>query len=194
MPSEFPRLYTSAELKVIAHSVCPFELTSSHVESLQEAFQKYQWARLSDEREVLAFFASSTNKGRRGQLKHIIELCKRETRQEEIEQALSELDAIASQSLGPVDVTDRRQLRCAAESALRKIPTRGPNPKRARRQYIADLHPIFVSVTGQRPGRRFHDKEYGPFLDFVKAALDPFKAAQGCEADIKVVLKGLNDT
>jgi hypothetical protein len=51
-------------------------------------------------------------------------------------------------------------------------------------------------VTGRRPGRRFHKKEYGEygrFLEFVKAALNPFKAAQGCEADIKAVLKRLKD-
>jgi hypothetical protein len=32
-------------------------------------------------------------------------------------------------------------------------------------------------------------KEYGEFLDFVKAALTPFEATKGCEASIKRVLE-----
>jgi hypothetical protein len=31
-------------------------------------------------------------------------------------------------------------------------------------------------------------EEYGELRDFVRAALDPFKAAQGCENDIKFAL------
>ena len=33
------------------------------------------------------------------------------------------------------------------------------------------------------------DREYGPFVSFVRAALVPFGAERGCEADIKTALK-----
>jgi hypothetical protein len=85
----------------------------------------------------------------------------------------------AAETLGSVE---------AAESALAKIPTRGPDPKRARRQFIGDLACIFRRVAGRRPGRSVFDQEQGGFLQFVKAALEPFKATQGCKADIKFVL------
>jgi hypothetical protein len=193
MSSEFPRSYTPAELEAIAQSVFPFDLAFSHIERLQRAVEEYQWATQEHNREFLALHPSGTNRGRRKLLKRIIELCDVQASSEEIEAELKKLDARTSQSL---DVADRQQLRRPAESALRKIPTRGPDPRRARRQYVGDLACIYVSVTGRRPGRRFHKKEYGeygPFLEFVKAALNPFKAAQGCEADIKAVLKRLKD-
>jgi hypothetical protein len=52
---------------------------------------------------------------------------------------------------------------------------------------------IEVHGLAWKHGRRVHDEEYGPFLGFVKAALAPFKEAQGCDAVINVVLTGLND-
>ena len=55
--------------------------------------------------------------------------------------------------------------------------------------FVRDLIPIFEDLTGQPAGRRVLDQEYGPFLDFVRAALQPFKATQGCEADIREALR-----
>ena len=75
------------------------------------------------------------------------------------------------------------------EPLWKKIRTSGPDPKRARRQYIGDLVCIYSRATGKRPGRWVHDIEGGEFRDFVIAALEPFKATQGCEADIKVALR-----
>jgi hypothetical protein len=190
MSSESPRPYAPVEIEAIAQSVFPFDLASSHIEQLQRAVEEYQWATWGDNREFLALHPSGTNRGRRKLLKRIIELCELQASSEEIESELIKLDARASQSL---DVADRQQLRRSAESALRNIPTRGPDPKRARRQYICDLAHIFYRVTGKRPSRRVHDQEYGPFFEFVKAALVPFHTAQGCEADIKVVLKQLKN-
>jgi hypothetical protein len=184
MPSEFPRLYTPAELEAIANSVLLGELASSHVERLQKAVGQYQWATLVDD----GIFPGSTNKGRRKLLKRIIELCEQGASSEEIEAELVKLDAVTSQWL---DVADRQQLRRSAEAALRKLPKSGPDPKRARRQYICDLARIFLRITGKRPGRSVHDQEGGLFRAFVKAALRPFNAEQGCEADMAVVLNRL---
>ena len=50
----------------------------------------------------------------------------------------------------------------------------------------------------QRLGRRVREQEYGrgltfqqdygPLLDLMKAAVEPFNGTKGCEADIKAVL------
>jgi hypothetical protein len=203
MPDEWPRRYTRDQFHAIAQSIGLEELEPNAREELQEAVESYQWASLADE-EACNWASSedesssgiaprSTNKRRREQLKHIAELCKQEGPDEKIETALNELDGLTSQLLGRVDSSDRLRLQRAAEAALMKIPSRGPNQRRARRQFIAKLAPIFSYLTGDSPTRRVHDQEYGPFRDFVKAALKPFKAEQGCEADIKAVLRRLND-
>jgi hypothetical protein len=87
------------------------------------------------------------------------------------------------------------KLKEAAELALAKIPRRGPDPKRGRRQFIVDLAKIFPRIFPRKirklPGRSVHDEEGGLFLAFVKAALRPFGAEQGCEADIKAALARL---
>jgi hypothetical protein len=51
------------------------------------------------------------------------------------------------------------------------------------------LADIYEFVTGLPATRCVHDQEEGPFREFVIAALTPFKANQGCEADIKIVLR-----
>lgn len=185
MPSEWPRRYTRAELEAIAKSIGQSNLHPRTVDKLQEAVQAYQWGSLEDDR----VFPFSTNKGRGKSLKNIMTLCEQEAPAEEIEIALNELDVVASQLLGAVDPIDRRSVQSAARAALKKIRTSGPDPKRARRQYIGDLVCIYSRATGKRPGRWVHDIEGGEFRDFVIAALEPFKATQGCEADIKVALR-----
>jgi hypothetical protein len=185
MSSEWPRRYTHAELEVLAKSIGQTNLDELAVDRLQEAVEAYQWGSLVDDR----IFSSSTNKGRRKSLKHIIALCEQELTAEEIELEVNGLDAIASQLLGSVDPTDRQKVKSAAERALRRIPKQGPDPKRARLHFVEDLICIYSRVTGKRPVRVV-DKvgEYGEFHDFVKAALEPFKATRGCESDIKAAL------
>jgi hypothetical protein len=182
---EWPRRYTPAELEAIAKSIGQSNLSSVIVDKLQEAVEAYQRGRLVDDR----IFPSSTNKGRRKSLQHIIALCEQEASGEDIVIACNELDVIASQLLGAVDPTDRKSVRSAAIAALKDIKTKGPDPKRARLQFIVDLCCIYSRWTGKRPGRSVHDRETGEFRDFVVAALEPFKATQGCEADIKVALR-----
>ena len=78
-----------------------------------------------------------------------------------------------------------------SDASIKKFRTVVLTPNRARRQFIGDLAHIYICITGQRPGRRVHDQESGPFRDFDTAALDPFNSAMGCEADMKVVLSQL---
>jgi hypothetical protein len=184
MSNEWPRCYTHVEFEAIAKSIGQGNLHVRTVDKLQEAVAAYQWGSLVDDRS----FPSSTNKGRRKSLKHIIALCEQKAPSEEIELELNGLDALASQFLGTVDPTDRRRVKSAVEGALKRIPKQGPDPKRARLHFIEDLICIYSRATGKRPGRSVHDGEGGEFRHFVRAALEPFKATQGCEADIKVAL------
>ena len=183
--NEKPRYYTPVELDAIAKAAGVKKFGPDVVEDLQQSVQSYQWAREGDPGGV--FFRS--NKEIRSQLDHIVKLCAKGASVEEIEAALNELDGLTSQKLGPVRAQEPRRLQTAAKRVLRGIPRTGPDPKRARRQFIGDLARIFENATGRPPGRRFLDQDYGPFLEFVRAALNPFNAATGCEDDIKHVLQ-----
>jgi hypothetical protein len=189
MPSEWPRRYTPDELDAIAASIAPHKIDARNIERLQEAVEAFQWASLGEDKNSPKQFLSSTNKGRRVQLALIIELCERRAPESEIEIILNGLDVIASQLLGPVGKIDHLKLKKTAELALAKIPKRGPNPKRAPRQFIGDLAKIFLRITRRLPGRSVSDQEQGDFLKFVEAALEPFKDTQWSEADIKEALK-----
>jgi len=71
---EWPRRYTDAELEAIARSIGQSNLDTLAIDRLQEAVEAYQWGSLVDDR----ISPSSTNKGRRKSLKHIIALCEQE--------------------------------------------------------------------------------------------------------------------
>lgn len=185
-PVEWPRLYTSAELEALAKSLGCKELGRVTVYKLQKAVEAFQWACFFDD----GYFPSNTKLSRRQRLMNIISLCQQEAPAEEIEVVLNELDGHTSQLLGPVNSTDLQAVHNAAEVALKKIPSSGPDRKRAARQFIEELARIYHRVTGEFPGRRVHirdyapehvtdndlpDQEYGPFRDLVKAALMPFE-------------------
>jgi hypothetical protein len=194
MPSEYPHIYTPAELEAIARSVGRDKLTPLAGGKLQEAVVAYQWASLTERWDSLVeeegVTPRSTNKRRREQLQNIIRLCE-EGVSDEVGFALNELDGPTSQSLGPLEQSNLQDVKSAAERALRTIKVRGPDRKRARRQFIRRLCCTFALATGKRPGRRVHAQEYGPLRDFVRAALEPFNATMGCEADIKAALRSL---
>lgn len=203
---EWPRRYTPAELQAIANSIAPHKFECNNLELLQEAVEAYQWGSLADDKTDLVddkgnvvadrVFPLSTNKGRRILLKRIVRLCEQKAPRAKLEFVLRGLDGRASALLDSVDAAHHLKLKGAAESALKEIPTSGPDPKGARRQFIGALACIFLRVTKQPPHRRVRIGygDYGPFLEFVKAALTPFKATQGCEADIKVVLAPFDRT
>jgi hypothetical protein len=220
---EWPRRYAAAEKKAIAISLGRKAINYVAWEDLQEAVEGFQWARLEDEGLQWALkddlFVSSTNKGQRQQLVHIIRLCAEGATIEAIQDALNELDGVTCQRLGPVDTSDLRVIARAARRLAEEISKSGSDRRRARRQFIADLASIFYRLTGKRAGRSVHDGESGQFRDFVMAALEPIDAwheefmraelertpeplrndvrnrlkrsslRQGCEADIKAVAK-----
>src|SRR5262249_6567643 len=105
------------------------------------------------------------------------------------------LDAPTLQRLGRVRAGHPR-LPAAIRRVLKTIPS---SAKRARRQFVGDLYHIVPKLKRQRLGRRVRKQEYGrgltfqidygPLLDLVKAAIEPFGATRGCEADIGAVLR-----
>jgi hypothetical protein len=186
--SSDPRLwYMPGELAAIEASIAPYKIDSGTKQLLQDALARYQVEYLKDDPFMRENFPALTNKGRRRQLELIIKLCEEGAPSSEIEQALSTLDKDTRQLLLPV-ADDREKLKVRAEVALAAIGKRGPTPKRAHLPFIRDLAKIFIQITGRIPGRSVHDQEQGDFLRFVKAALEPFGASQGCERGIKIVL------
>ena len=80
----------------------------------------------------------------------------------------------------------------AANNVASLVPRSAANPKTARRVFVRDLGLIFKGATGKRPTLRRdrYGKPYGPFFEFVEAALSRLDryAAQGVENDVKVVV------
>jgi hypothetical protein len=192
--SEWPRRLTLAELETLKplFKVAGVEKFSpAVVRKLQKAVQDFQWARSADPGGI--FFSS--NKEKRYKLNRILKLIAAQRPTKKVELALRGLDGPTSQRLGRVCAGHPR-LPAAIRRVLKKIPTRGPDPKRARRQFFDHLYNI---VKRQRLGRRVREQEYGrgltfqqdygPLLDLMKATAEPFGAAKGSEADIKAVLR-----
>jgi hypothetical protein len=163
---EWPRRYTPVEINAIAVSLGRKKICEVAVEDLQEAVEGYQWATASEDKGT---FPDSTNKGRRRQLIHIIRLCAKGAAVDEIQGALNGLDAPTSQRLGPIDASDLKRVARAARRVVEGIPKSGPDPKRARRQFIRELASIYYRLTGDRPGRWVLDQESDPFRAFVTA-------------------------
>jgi hypothetical protein len=177
--------YTRAELKPLTEAAGIPEFGTDALQMLGGAFNAYCWACSADPGAFLFY----SDEQKLCELKHILKLSVERASLAEVEQALHELDGPTSQLLGKVGARHPR-----LQSSLRRVfekitPRRGPDPRRARRQFIDDLADIYEYVTGRIQTRRVHDREYGPFREFVIAALTPFNAVQGCEADIKIVLQ-----
>src|SRR5258707_7044591 len=81
---------------------------------------------------------------------------------EAIWSALDELDGPTSQLLGPIPTAgpwplgtiDRKALALKIRAVLATLQRCGPNPKRARRQFIDGLLPIYRQLRSGYPGRR----------------------------------------
>ena len=191
--SEWPCRYTSTELEILAKAARVEKFSPVIVEKLQRAVEEFQWAKSGDPGGI--FFRS--NKEKRCQLHQILKLCAAQRSTTKIELALRGLDGPTSQRLGRVRAGHPRLL-TAIRRVLKKIPRSGPDPERSHRQFIGKLKRIFAHATPLRPGRRVRKqdvdrfrttlKDYGPFLAFVKAAVEPLDATRCCEADIKAVL------
>src|SRR5262249_28795170 len=135
-------------------------LTSAIVEGLAEAARGYQFSEMADRDQ------------RRSERRKALKLIARQARA--LEESL-QTDALTHQALhSRVLVGDLALLADSAEQLAEQIPRGGGDPKLARKSFIRDLAKIFRDATGKRPTRR-HDpikgEDYGPFLDFVRAAL-----------------------
>ena len=125
---EWPRPYTPEELKAIANSIGLEKLSPNTVERLQQVVEGYQWATSSDKGGLF----HRANKELRQQLKEILKLIGKGVPREAIEVELKQLDAPTYQRLGSFNLADPTSIKSAAETVLSKIPTSGPDPKRAR--------------------------------------------------------------
>ena len=191
---EWPRHYTAAELEALAKALGLKTFTASIIEQLQMEVDRFQWATRAD--------AQISYKRQRDILNRIIELFVCHAPDDAIWSALDELDGPTSQRLGPIptagpwplDTIDRKALARKTRAVREKLQPCGPNPERARRQFIRGLLPIYRRARRGYPGRRIKapSKPYGPLYDFVTAAIypfDPFKATMGCDDDIGAVLR-----
>jgi hypothetical protein len=191
--SEWPRLYTPAELetlKPLFKAAGVKRLGRTIVRKLQKAVQEFQWAMSADPGGI--FFSPKSEK--RYRLKRILKLHAAQRPPKKIELALRGLDGPTLQLLGCAGAGHPR-LPTAIRRVLKKIPRTGPDRKRARRQFFGDLYDIVkrrhlgrrVRQQEYGPGRKFQ-KDYGPLLDLMKAAVAPFSTTKGSEADVKAVL------
>jgi hypothetical protein len=152
--------------------------------ALTQAAEEYRWAKTSEKYRL-------GRAERRWRLEQIIVNAKA------LEAALRKLDYPTTKLLkGRITVDDITLLVTAVEQAIDKIPKTSGEPKKARLQYVRELARIFERVTGRRPTRRVHDREYGPFSDFVEACLSPIdaRATQGVEADIREAVRRQDTT
>jgi hypothetical protein len=182
--------YLPDELAEIEDSIAPNKIDSRVKQLLQEALARYQVEYLKDDPFMRDNFPALTNKGRRRQLELIIKLCEEVAPSSEVEKALGKLGKDNRQLLWPAARIDHEKLKVCTELAIAKTGKRGPTPKQSRLPFIRDLARLFIQITDRIPGRSvpLAYPEQGCFLRFVKAALEPFNASQGCEADIKIVL------
>jgi hypothetical protein len=186
----WPRRYTIAELETIAKAAGVEKCGPIAKEKLQRAVEDYQRATTVDPGGL--FFRS--NKERRDQVIRILKLRAWNAPAEKIDEELESVDAKTSKLLGPALSRDLKTHKRAARRALKILsrPRRGPNPKLARLQFVAELICIFEYATRRRAGRSvdFDDgQERGELRAFVVAALKPFEEEQGCEADIRGALR-----
>jgi hypothetical protein len=191
--SEWPRRRTPAELetlKPLFKAVGVEKFDTAVVRKLQKADQDFQWAMSADPGGI--FFRS--DKETRYKLRRILKLHAAQRPPKKIELALRGLDGPTLQRLGRVRAGHPR-LPAAIRRVLKTIPS---SAKRARRQFVDDLYDIVPKLKRQRLGRGVHkqqygrgltfQEDYGPLLDLAKAAIEPFGATRGCEADIKAML------
>lgn len=88
-----------------------------------------------------------------------------------------------------------KSLRDQAKFLAGTTPRRGPSPVRARRNYVWELGEIYYKVTKKEPtliqSQNVSGEFYGPFFDFVEAALRPIDshACSGIGGEIKKIIQ-----
>ena len=145
----WPRRYTIDELKAIADAARVKKCGPIAKEKLQRAVVAYQWATTVDPGGP--FFRS--NKERRDQVKRIFKLRAQNAPTEKIDEELEAADAVTSRLLLPILFGHPKTYKRAARRVLEMLSRPGPNPSRARLQFVAELICIFEYVTRRRAGR-----------------------------------------
>lgn len=183
MPTKDDCIYSEHDFRKMAKALDPDseELPECIRDQIVAAAEGYRWAARYD-----TFFLRTQKR----------QLLKRIRRQgKKLEASLRELDQETGILLDAnILPDDLGVLQLRARKALKTIPKSSHTPYRARRSFVEDLARIFKVATGDEPKRRYDlakGGEYGPFHDFVLAALEPIAPHEtsGVDGDIKTVLK-----
>jgi hypothetical protein len=193
-------LYSKADLATIARAAGLTKFPAEHVKDLQDVAARYrlaQWMQAEglpprcEIRELLEQLAEAARTGTDAALTDAWANLPYPAVKLLYAEAPPLLD-IAGQSASVTEYRDemRRDLGEAATRAAAKVPP-GAEPTRARLAFVQAIAPLFVELTGLEPTRRTRSVNgpsvaYGPFLEFVRAALHPIDPAlvPGVEADI----------
>ena len=174
-------VYSENDFAKMAKAVQMEELPQNIRDRIVEAAQAYEWAAAADT------FSSRADRPK---------LMKRiRRRAEKLEASLRRLDQETGSLLDAnILPDDLGVLQVKAQEALKKIPKSSHEPYRARRSFVADLAGIYKEATGDEPTRRDDPKKgglYGPFQDFVLAALRPIAPHEtsGVDGDIRAVIR-----
>ncbi len=106
-------------------------------------------------------------------------------------------------ALPAIDANVLDNLAEIAEEVANRIPKGGPNPRHARKVFVAELGRIYLAATGERPtfsrptfSRRLTGESSGRFFEFVEAALRPLNrhALSGLEHDVRAVVNSMAKT
>ena len=181
MPTNDKPIYSENDFAAMAEAIELEELPQHIRDQIVEAAEGYKWAAAAD--------TFSSRAERRQAIERI------QCQAKELEASLRALDQETGSLLDAnILPDDLGVLQVKAQEALERIPKSGHEPYRARMSFVEDLARIYKKATGDKPKRRYDPAkggEYGPFHDFVLAALEPIAPHEtsGVDGDIKTVLK-----
>ena len=182
MPTDDKPIYSENDFAEMAKALQMEELPQNVRDQIGKAAEGYRWAARYD-----TFFL-------RAEKRQLIKRIRRQA--EKLEASLRKLDHETGQLLDPhvrISPDDLGVLQIRAQEALEIIPESSHEPYRARRSFVEDLARIYKEVTSKEPTRRDDPKRgglYGPFQDFVLAALRPIAPHEtsGVDSDIRAVI------
>ena len=171
--------YTDLDLTRIARTLGRHCLSENTVDSLTDAAMAYSLTIIADR--------NHGEKQRHKQFREIARLAGKLARR------LRQLNAMSAQQLRMASPDDLELLVLSAEGAICRLPSRGSNPRSARRDFIGDLYDIYMAETGDVPTRskKSDDGVKTLFERFVTMALRPINpsATEDLRGDIKPVVK-----
>jgi hypothetical protein len=184
MENQDTQIYSADDFLLMATAFEIEQLPDEIKEKVTQAAEAYEWAAIGDVWNS------------RAELREMLKKIAKQT--EKLEVVLRKLDQKTARRLDANIGPDALGiLRVKAEQAREKIPKSGHEPYRARRQFVAELADIYEKATGKKPARRSDPKkggDYGPFRDFVLAALRPIAPHEtsGADGDIRAVISARN--